>query len=220
MVPHAPGDHFVRNNRTRTRWTFGSQAASRLAIRLPAAPQATDDAAREATALPAPTDEAGGLPLLVLAAVLTFTVVALAAPFARRVVVSTAGTIPRFATTAPRDRPSTDSSDPPPLPAVPDSSRPKRTGQDAVGYLTVSEAAEGAKHELRRQITAMDAVCEQRGWRLVEVVRDIGDASTAPLARPGLTYALERLAGSDTASLVVAELRRLGSSAAELAGVL
>jgi len=90
---------------------------------------------------------------------------------------------------------------------------------EAVGYVTAADNTR-AKLELRGQITAMDDVCERSGWRLVEVARDVGDMSGLALDRPGLNYAVERLAGSDTRCLIVAELRRLGGSAAELGRVL
>jgi resolvase-like protein len=90
---------------------------------------------------------------------------------------------------------------------------------EAMGYVTVPDAADGAQLELRRQIAVMDAVCAERGWRLVEVARDVSDAD-APFHRLGLIHALDRLAGSDRRCLIVANLRRLGSSARELASVL
>jgi DNA invertase Pin-like site-specific DNA recombinase len=90
---------------------------------------------------------------------------------------------------------------------------------EAVGYVTAGDSS-GASVELRHQISAMDAVCERRGWRLVEVARDLGDLSGAVLDRPGLNYALERLRAGERFCLIVTELRRLGASAAELGRVL
>jgi peptidoglycan hydrolase-like protein with peptidoglycan-binding domain/DNA invertase Pin-like site-specific DNA recombinase len=222
----AVSDPFTGESRPRTVRTSGSRAESRPAGDPPKESQLTHHTARGPGALTARTKEAGELPSLALVGVLAFMLVALAAPLARRVAIATAGatprlgTAPRLGTSALRDRPSSSSSDPPPLRAAPDPSERKRTVAEAVGYITVTESADGAKQELRRQITAMDAVCEHRGWRLVEVARDIGDTSRTPFDRPGLTYALERLVGSEVSCLVVAELRRLGGSAAELGGVL
>jgi hypothetical protein len=86
--------------------------------------------------------------------------------------------------------------------------------------VAVPQTGEEAKVDVRRQIAAMDAECERRGWRLIEVARDIGAVRPSALDRPGLSYALERLAGRETPCLIVAELSQLGRSPAELAGVL
>jgi DNA invertase Pin-like site-specific DNA recombinase len=90
---------------------------------------------------------------------------------------------------------------------------------EAVGYVSSTDAGDRVKLTLRKQIAIMDAVCEQRGWRLVEVARDIGGPN-GQIDRTGLAYALERLEESKRACLIVAELRQLGGSAAELGRVL
>ena len=90
---------------------------------------------------------------------------------------------------------------------------------DAVGYVT-ADRGPGANLDVRRQIRAMNAVCEQRGWRLVEVARDVGDPGGRTLDRRGLNYALRRLRSGERFCLIVSELRRLGGSAAELGAVL
>jgi DNA invertase Pin-like site-specific DNA recombinase len=176
--------------------------------------------ARRPTAALARTKEAGELPWLALVGVLTFTVVALATSLARRVAVSTASPTAPLGPTPPRQPPGSNRSGPAVLRAARDPDQGRATGVEAVGYVTVTDAADGAQHELRRQITAMDAVCERRGWRLVEVARDADDTSRPALERSGLTYALEHLVGSHASCLIVAELQRLGGSAAELGGVL
>jgi DNA invertase Pin-like site-specific DNA recombinase/peptidoglycan hydrolase-like protein with peptidoglycan-binding domain len=90
----------------------------------------------------------------------------------------------------------------------------------ALGYATVprSERSDGAL--LREQAAAIEAHCERRGWRLLELVRDVEEARVKGLERPGLGYALERLARGEAACLVVAQLRRLSPSAAELGRIL
>jgi peptidoglycan hydrolase-like protein with peptidoglycan-binding domain len=90
---------------------------------------------------------------------------------------------------------------------------------EAVGYATAGDATRG-QLDVRRQIRTMDALCEVRGWRLVGVARDVGDLPGPALDRPGLTYALERLKSGERCCLIVSELRRLGESTTELAGVL
>jgi peptidoglycan hydrolase-like protein with peptidoglycan-binding domain/DNA invertase Pin-like site-specific DNA recombinase len=89
-----------------------------------------------------------------------------------------------------------------------------------VGYVSVpaGEPVEGER--LRSQSAAIDALCERRGWQLVELVTDVEGAPGRALERPGLSYALERVANRDAGCLVVAELRRLSGSVAELGRVL
>jgi peptidoglycan hydrolase-like protein with peptidoglycan-binding domain len=88
------------------------------------------------------------------------------------------------------------------------------SGVQALGYVSVADAGAPAGADLREQIAEMDALCEQRGWRLVEVARDAG------VQRHGLFYALERLDGNEASCLIVAELRRLTDSGTELARIL
>ena len=90
---------------------------------------------------------------------------------------------------------------------------------EAVGYATTGDATRG-QLDVRRQIRTMDAFCELRGWRLAEVVHDVGDLPGTALDRPGLSYALERLMSGERRCLMVSELRRLGESATELGRVL
>jgi hypothetical protein len=173
-------------------------------------------------------DEPIGLPLLLLSGLLAFTLVAVAAPLASRLIPSPNGAMPRLSATPPRDRAEPSSSDPfePVVGHAGDAGPTWGELEDgdirveAVGYVTVTDAADPAELELRHQIGALDAACERRGWRLIEVARDVGEGPDTRLNRPGLSYALERLAGNDGQCLVVAELRRLGSSAAELGRVL
>jgi hypothetical protein len=108
-----------------------------------------------------------------------------------------------------------ESPDPDPVPAHPARDEGDGgAGVEALGYVCVIDPGAPAEPDLREQIGAMDAHCEQRGWRLVEVARDVG------LHRHGLFYALERLERSETSCLIVAELRCLSSSGAELARIL
>ena len=163
--------------------------------------------------------------LLVLSGLLAFMFVAVAAPLARRVATAPVSGMPEAEATPPEDDSSYASPEPPRPRAAPKLEEESHWQEEsdepvqAVGYVTATEATR-AKAELRRQITALDAACERGGWRLVEVARDIGDSSDAALDRPGLNYALERLADADRSCLIVAELRRLGGSAAELGHVL
>ncbi len=91
-----------------------------------------------------------------------------------------------------------------------------------IGYATFSErAGAGSDDELARQAGVIARACDRRGLVLVEMVGD-PDRDRGPLrprlsdARPGLRYALERIAAGDAHGLVVPGLRRLTRSVAEL----
>jgi hypothetical protein len=65
------------------------------------------------------------------------------------------------------------------------------------------EADEGAA-------VAIKATCESGDWDLLEIVRDRENGRT--LDRPGLSYALERIAEGQARGLVVSDLQRLSRS--------
>jgi peptidoglycan hydrolase-like protein with peptidoglycan-binding domain/DNA invertase Pin-like site-specific DNA recombinase len=90
----------------------------------------------------------------------------------------------------------------------------------ALGYVSVPTNGDPEASAMREQASEIDSLCEQRGWRLVEVVRDVEGAGGAALRRPGLAYALGRLANGEASCLVASELSRLSNSAAELSRVL
>ena len=83
---------------------------------------------------------------------------------------------------------------------------------EVIGYVTTStdawsDADEGAA-------VAIAATCESADWDLLEIVRDRENGRT--LDRPGLSYALERIAEGRASGLVISELRRLSRSPADL----
>jgi peptidoglycan hydrolase-like protein with peptidoglycan-binding domain len=157
------------------------------------------------------------LPWLLLSGLLAFALVAASVPLVEKLAVSARAAMPGL-TTIPADDPAPPRSTfraEPVATRLPSSAQPGGgNANDAIGYVSVTEPEGLAEPDLREQIASMDALCERRGWRLVEVARDVGPD------RPGLTYALERLAAGEAGCLVVAELRRLGDSAAELAHIL
>jgi DNA invertase Pin-like site-specific DNA recombinase len=84
-----------------------------------------------------------------------------------------------------------------------------------LGY--ASAPAEGdVNGSVRRQQREIEAVCERKGLVLLRLVRDIQARDGSDLSRPGLSYALERLAAHDASCLVVSSLERLTRSAATL----
>ena len=106
---------------------------------------------------------------------------------------------------------------PSPPPAPPPTSEGDGTEIQALAYVSAPER--GAQAELHRQEALSDALCRRRGWRLQEVVRDL-ERQAGDQLRPGLEYALERLARGEASCLIVAELGRLSRSAAELGRII
>jgi DNA invertase Pin-like site-specific DNA recombinase len=90
-----------------------------------------------------------------------------------------------------------------------------------LGYATVQEDHGERSHmELRRQAVQIAAECERRGLFLIKVVREQERQHQRPLERPGLGYALERIATGEASGIVVAELSRVTHSVSELGRVL
>jgi DNA invertase Pin-like site-specific DNA recombinase/peptidoglycan hydrolase-like protein with peptidoglycan-binding domain len=85
----------------------------------------------------------------------------------------------------------------------------------AVGYVSVPKAG-GDAAELERQAEAVQRLCERRGWELLHVVRDVENGHAKGMERPGLLYALERIAEGEASCLIVSELERLSRNAADL----
>jgi len=93
-------------------------------------------------------------------------------------------------------------------------------GQSAVGYASVSAADDLNNAELKVQVRLIQEACRQRGLKLVKVVRDVESHGSSDLRRPGLSYALDRLAARDASCLVVASIERLSRTAANLGALL
>jgi peptidoglycan hydrolase-like protein with peptidoglycan-binding domain/DNA invertase Pin-like site-specific DNA recombinase len=95
-----------------------------------------------------------------------------------------------------------------------------RNGVRVVGYATAPKTEGSGGALVREQAAAIDALCERQGWRLLELVREVEEPRVKGLDRPGLTYALERLANGEASCLAVSQLRRLSPSAADLGRIL
>jgi peptidoglycan hydrolase-like protein with peptidoglycan-binding domain len=89
----------------------------------------------------------------------------------------------------------------------------ERNGIAALGYASAG-VADG--QELRDQIVAIKRACGQRGLALDGVITDFVQGKDTGQERPGLQYALQRLAAGEASCLVVAELGRLSHSAPEV----
>ncbi len=89
-----------------------------------------------------------------------------------------------------------------------------------LGYATVQdEHGERAQAELRHQAVEITSECQRRGLCLITVVRE-RERQHRPLERPGLVYALEKVAAGEAGGIVVAELSRITHSVSELGRVL
>jgi DNA invertase Pin-like site-specific DNA recombinase/peptidoglycan hydrolase-like protein with peptidoglycan-binding domain len=87
----------------------------------------------------------------------------------------------------------------------------------AIGYVSVPKADD--REALGEQASRIEEICRERGWELLHVVRDVENGHAKGLERPGLQYALERMAEGKASCLVVSELERLSRSAADLGQV-
>jgi DNA invertase Pin-like site-specific DNA recombinase len=85
----------------------------------------------------------------------------------------------------------------------------------AIGYVCVPSALDP---DLRERTAAVKACCDDRGLSLSAVVHDVERAGRDQ--RPSLAWALEQLAAESADVLVVARLRDLSSSVADLSALL
>ena len=92
--------------------------------------------------------------------------------------------------------------------------RPRRQTR-VVGYVSIPKP-DRDRDSLDSQASAIEELCSKRGWELLHVVRDVENGHPKGLERPGLQYALDRLAEGDADCLMVSELERLSRSAADL----
>jgi DNA invertase Pin-like site-specific DNA recombinase len=96
------------------------------------------------------------------------------------------------------------------------SAAPIRRGKRVIGYLTLP-ADRGAR-ETSASSDAIRAACVRAGWKLTEVVRD--RESGRVLERPGLRYALERIASDKANALVISELQHVSRSIVDLGALM
>ena len=89
---------------------------------------------------------------------------------------------------------------------------PVLQGDRVIGYVTTSTDAWSVEDE--GSAAAIEATCEDSAWNLLEIVCDRENGRT--LDRPGLSYALERIAEGRARGLVVSDLQRLSRSPADL----
>jgi DNA invertase Pin-like site-specific DNA recombinase len=90
----------------------------------------------------------------------------------------------------------------------------------AVGYASGPGRGRDAARELAEQAEVIAQECEERGLELLEIVHEREPANGKALSRPGLSYALKRIADQEAGVLVVSELSRITRSAADLGTVI
>jgi peptidoglycan hydrolase-like protein with peptidoglycan-binding domain len=88
----------------------------------------------------------------------------------------------------------------------------------ALGYVSVP-AGELQGADFDAQLGAIDRYCDDHGWELVEVVREV-DNGARNLERQGLIYALGKIGRGEASCIIVSELGRVSGSASDLGGVL
>jgi hypothetical protein len=83
----------------------------------------------------------------------------------------------------------------------------------ALGYVRLDEHARSA--QFARHAHAIERLCEARGLGLADIACDVGGAAGSASARPGLTWALRRLAADDVGCLIVPRLDHLSDLLSE-----
>ena len=93
------------------------------------------------------------------------------------------------------------------------------TKTKALGYVRVStEQQRDSGLGMDAQVAAITQAAEQRGWELVDVLKDNGSSGTTTDGRPGLQELLERIEPGQV--LLVAKLDRLSRSVQDAARIL
>ena len=90
----------------------------------------------------------------------------------------------------------------------------------ALGYVSVPPNEERQSAEFDAQLDAIDRYCDEQGWELVEVVRDVEPAAPMSAERRGLIYALDKIGRKEASCIIVSDLGRLSRSAADLGGII
>jgi DNA invertase Pin-like site-specific DNA recombinase len=89
-----------------------------------------------------------------------------------------------------------------------------------LGYVSARGLVRLDDRELTQQTETIERFCASRGWELLALIREVESPATRGAGPPLLTRAIERLRRGDASYLVVAELKRLGRSVADLGGIL
>jgi len=90
----------------------------------------------------------------------------------------------------------------------------------ALGYQSVRAPARITDPQMRRQAEEIGDYCTRKGWDLATVLHDVDAGHGRTPTQPALSNAIELLRSGEAACLVVAELRQLCASIADLGGIL
>jgi DNA invertase Pin-like site-specific DNA recombinase/peptidoglycan hydrolase-like protein with peptidoglycan-binding domain len=96
----------------------------------------------------------------------------------------------------------------------------QRQALRAIGYVSGGPHGELEESGVRDQMAAIAASCVQRGWDLLEIVRDVEREGVRAPERPGLIHALRRMEAGEAACLIIYSLPRLSPAVTELGSIL
>jgi DNA invertase Pin-like site-specific DNA recombinase len=89
-----------------------------------------------------------------------------------------------------------------------------------IGYASCLHSGSAGTAELKQQADVIARECERLHLHLTELVGEREPASSKGLARPGLNYALDKIAAGAAHGLMVAELSRITHWASELGAII
>ena len=90
----------------------------------------------------------------------------------------------------------------------------------AIGYVSGGPFESLDESGPNNQMTAIEAACSERGWELLEIVRDVERTGVGAPDRPGLARALRRMQDGDASCMVIHSLPRLSPAVTELGSIL
>ncbi len=103
----------------------------------------------------------------------------------------------------------------------PRSAKPKQHQQvRAIGYVSGPPRGPVKEPVVHNQIAAIAEACEERGWHLMEIVRDEQQEGVRAPDLPGLARVLQRMRAGQASCLVVCSLTRLSPTVVELGTIL
>ena len=96
----------------------------------------------------------------------------------------------------------------------------RREAVRAIGYVSAPRGVRMDEIGLQRQIQAIAAASDARGWDLLEIVSDVEPEGGRAAGRPGLARALGRVQAGEATCVVVYALPQLSLAVAELGEIL
>jgi peptidoglycan hydrolase-like protein with peptidoglycan-binding domain len=93
-------------------------------------------------------------------------------------------------------------------------------GEPVIGYVTADDPAhdDNGSSRIHDAVRRIETICAEAGWDLRDVVRD--DVGGSLLERPGLRFALDKIAAGGARALVVSDSSTVTSSLSDLAALL